>query len=68
MRKLPILFIIISLLALLLTGCGESSEAKSKRLKKEADEANQRYIEARDNYNQLKKDIDIIEKYQKSGN
>ena len=67
MRKLSILFIIMSLLVVSLSGCGESSEAKSQRLKKEAEAAQQKATEAREQYKQLEKNIKIIENYQNSG-
>ncbi len=57
-RIISVLLLIIMLFTL--CGCGESDSARSKRLEREAAEANQKAKEAMDNYRQLK---DFYDKY-----
>ena len=62
MTKFKKIIAVILLLATVLTlcSCGESSEAKLKRLEKQAAESREKAKQAKDNYNQLK---DFFDKY-----
>lgn len=57
-KKRIVFIVIVSLISLLLCGCGESDSARLDRLTREAEQKRREAQEAKDNYNSLKNFMD----------
>lgn len=57
-KKRIVFIVIVSLISLLLCGCGESDSARLDRLTREAEQKRREAQEAKDKYNSLKNFMD----------